>query len=726
MAHESDPNRIGATIGVQDSALLAELDATGLTLGTIAYVTALASEFTLTLSTASLVTDQVVAVNGIDGYRWIRGGGGGVDVIPPNQIFVARDGNDANSGLNGFPKKTASAGYLALMALGGGTLTVEHLSWASPVSGAGLWVSGTFDVGTAPSPWVKADPAFPWELEMIPGVSAQDDFAQGQLAPGGGASTFNGPVLQVAGYLSGFVCSNLLAYVSPSIDAVTYFPACRVGLSSPLAAWSAGTTYAANLSVEASDGKSYTSLVDSNTGNDPTTSPSFWIRCRRDVGDAGGNAIAQSLTANIIWDNCTFQNALVGTGPAYDAGFTFLVWHQSVVWIHTGLGSSPLDAATNCAARCITGGVLSLPATSYLQFMDSRCRAVGSGWYMEGGNNEVQYNVDAMFGENMTTATVTLAPGFGGAASGIFANVQNGDSVDGVSVRNLGGALITTTNCPNVVGPSVDLATSVAGQGAHNPLAFGQVGMSGPSLKMQVDNARRMFGPHTGRYPNIAAPATATWQPTSSPITGPSGLANSGLLLGAQTYLFLPGYSFFGSLAAGDCLAFGAWVQFTGTPSSSGFIVENVGSGDLEIELFSPGNGLPIAQTLNSASPNANWLGGQPLATGQWLWIWAYLKIVSIPDGAVLAITVANAVGADDTWVIQVPAADGVPIEEVGEMALAGESTPNAGGVPNASGALAPTTGMPAMKPGSKLAFWDSTLGAWKYLDIDNGAVRIT
>ena len=220
----------------------------------------------------------------------------------------------------------------------------------------------------------------------------------------------------------------------------------------------------------------------------------------------------------------------MGTGPAYDAGFTFEVWHQSVIWIHAELGSSPLDAATNCAARCITGGVpVALPATSYLQFMDSRCRAVGSGWYMEGGNNEVQYNVDAMFGENMTTATVTLVPGLGGAASGIFANVQNGDSVDGVSVRNLGGALITTTNCPNVVGPSVDLATSVAGQGAHNPLAFGQVGMSGPSLKMQVDNARRMFGPHTGRYPNIAAPRHRDLAANQLPDHGPQRVSNSAL-----------------------------------------------------------------------------------------------------------------------------------------------------------------------------------------------------
>ena len=59
-------------------------------------------------------------------------------------------------------------------------------------------------------------------------------------------------------------------------------------------------------------------------------------------------------------------------------------------------------------------------------------------------------------------------------------------------------------------------------------------------------------------------------------------------------------------------------------------------------------------------------------------------------------------------------------------MALASAVTYKAAGVPCASGALAPTTGMPAMKPGSKLAFWDATLAAWKYLDIDNGAVRIT
>jgi hypothetical protein len=33
---------------------------------------------------------------------------------------------------------------------------------------------------------------------------------------------------------------------------------------------------------------------------------------------------------------------------------------------------------------------------------------------------------------------------------------------------------------------------------------------------------------------------------------------------------------------------------------------------------------------------------------------------------------------------------------------------------------------MVAMWPGQKFAFFDATLGVWKYLDIDNGAVRIT
>ena len=146
MAHESDPNRIGATIGVEDSALLAELDATGLTLGTIAYVTALASEFTLTLSTASLVTDQVVAVAGIDGYRWIRGGGSGSGSGKNAQlVYVSPEGDDVHNDGSSWeaPLKTGYVGYQKIVASQGGTLFLaDSTEWGGPVPGQGCWIRG--------------------------------------------------------------------------------------------------------------------------------------------------------------------------------------------------------------------------------------------------------------------------------------------------------------------------------------------------------------------------------------------------------------------------------------------------------------------------------------------------------------------------------------------------------------------------------------------------------
>ena len=37
-----------------------------------------------------------------------------------------------------------------------------------------------------------------------------------------------------------------------------------------------------------------------------------------------------------------------------------------------------------------------------------------------------------------------------------------------------------------------------------------------------------------------------------------------------------------------------------------------------------------------------------------------------------------------------------------------------------------PDPGNPALFPGQKVASWDAPLGAWKYLDIDNGFPRVT
>jgi hypothetical protein len=65
------PSAIGGTISAFDSDSLAGMDPSGLPVGTKVWNVAVGSFFILTVSTASLVTDSVLAVLGIVGYRWI-------------------------------------------------------------------------------------------------------------------------------------------------------------------------------------------------------------------------------------------------------------------------------------------------------------------------------------------------------------------------------------------------------------------------------------------------------------------------------------------------------------------------------------------------------------------------------------------------------------------------------------------------------------------------------
>jgi hypothetical protein len=79
MTNTASPQSPGAFQSVADSTALASLTIP-LTLGTKVYNAAVAADFTLKVSTASLVTDSVVAVAGIDGLRWIidQGGSGSI------------------------------------------------------------------------------------------------------------------------------------------------------------------------------------------------------------------------------------------------------------------------------------------------------------------------------------------------------------------------------------------------------------------------------------------------------------------------------------------------------------------------------------------------------------------------------------------------------------------------------------------------------------------------
>lgn len=63
---------IGGELSFQDSTALAAYDVSGTALGTTAYNVAVGASFILQLSSASLVPDQVVAVAGVSGARWIK------------------------------------------------------------------------------------------------------------------------------------------------------------------------------------------------------------------------------------------------------------------------------------------------------------------------------------------------------------------------------------------------------------------------------------------------------------------------------------------------------------------------------------------------------------------------------------------------------------------------------------------------------------------------------
>jgi hypothetical protein len=79
------PCVLGAALSVQDSTALAAYPVNGITLGTIIYNVAVAAPFMLQISSASLVTDQVVAVSGVSGARWVK-----VSFAPPStQATVA-------------------------------------------------------------------------------------------------------------------------------------------------------------------------------------------------------------------------------------------------------------------------------------------------------------------------------------------------------------------------------------------------------------------------------------------------------------------------------------------------------------------------------------------------------------------------------------------------------------------------------------------------------------
>lgn len=119
---------IGSCITATDSTDLAGISPQGLTLGTKAWNIGVGAYFTLTASTASLVTDQVVAVSGLAGARWIRnysvasgvqsvntsGATPTVAMLPTTDTAIITLGADVTKLLvNGFDMSVCQALYLS-------------------------------------------------------------------------------------------------------------------------------------------------------------------------------------------------------------------------------------------------------------------------------------------------------------------------------------------------------------------------------------------------------------------------------------------------------------------------------------------------------------------------------------------------------------------------------------------------------------------------------------
>jgi hypothetical protein len=102
------PTTIGGIIACVDSADLALLSIDGLTVSTKVWNADVEAYFSLTVSTAALVTDEIVAVSGVTGFRWIIDvpATGVVDEIAPGN-GVEVDNTDPHAPIVGVPSVDA-------------------------------------------------------------------------------------------------------------------------------------------------------------------------------------------------------------------------------------------------------------------------------------------------------------------------------------------------------------------------------------------------------------------------------------------------------------------------------------------------------------------------------------------------------------------------------------------------------------------------------------------
>jgi hypothetical protein len=647
-------------------------------------------------------------------------GPGGSDAAPGTImangaiLYVNRAGVDTNNGLSWkYAFKTVKKAIQTANILGGATIWVQSGSWPTddvdtdPTKGPGLWIHGSYDLGVGGTGWLLATSAI--IINIIPDTPTQFGWPVGQLSPGGGRANLSGPALQICGVQTMVAVNNLLGDVGGGA-----FPAYRIGLSSPLAVYDPAHTYSTGDCVTYLN-ISYQSKVNSNVGHQPNTSTAQWDRLRIGIDDG----LACSLTANYAIDKCYFTANNDALYPTCDSAYAFFGDYGDNAFVK--LGAVDATSSNNAAFRMVSD--VGSNVATYLTNFNGRTIVSGGGIWSIGANNNMV--ISNIFGENMVTKSfVAQSNAQGGSFAIALGNITQGDSSQPYTfdtTQNDDGFITATGALGEGLGRifySNHAEFNLVGQGQ----AQGQYGTSGSLSLLQQDSARRRSGPAACPYPNVASHVA---EYAGNPVTAHDGLANGARDLGG----FIFRNTANATLAAGDRLAFGAWVRFTGTdPTATGIDISNGGAAGTQVIYMGGPNGHAGRNVSLGPGDYVSWFPQQPIARYKWAYLSGWFKVVSVAGDLSLRVECNPGSGMADVeefWAVVIPASDTRSDSEVAELAMNVGPTPNyfVGGTQ-----YSPTAGYPALRKGQKLAFWDegATPNKWAYINVVNGIVTVS
>lgn len=631
-------------------------------------------------------------------------------ITAPQVFYAAPDGNNSTGDGSQFaPFQTINVAVAACQANSGGCVQYAPGTRAHTVNGAGIWLRGNNDTGPGGSGWVNNVNS---AMQIRPWLKTGGGFSFGGIGwlPGGNASVFSSSPLWLAGTNGGLTLDNMSMAV-PDPNA----PTMRMGLGSPLNAYSALTTYAIGDYVQ-SGGIAYVSIANGNINHTPVSSPGQWTGIRTAIADG----LAPTLMAFVRFRDCYWEKLGTDNGPAIDVGAGFWYWFEHCSIARTTAGTNLL---TNCAWRQYSDG----SGDSYLTYMSDTILS-GMGCYVVGG---CELNMDRVSGENMNVMGLWYGdPGPTGVSPrGQIALSTLSDSGNGVPiVQNNGTGFVHVIDSDPAAG-NIHFDGNLQ---ATSVISVGQAGITGPTAELFTEAGRRLHAPGSCEYKNIAA-ALQWFNPTYA--KGPDGAASgthTAAVL-ADQYVMYDEANGYDLPANGDYYAWGVWIKWDSTaPDDSGFVIENNGTGNLAIFSGAPQNSGGVGSKTLGASGAVQWQSPIPSAVERWTYYSGWAKIVSHVAGNSLRIIASppspGHVTHAQPWLIHIPAADGKSAGEVAALAMFSRPFPNNGENTTAFTAAppAPTVGMPALWPGQKLAFWDATLHAWKYITVDNGALVVS